>query len=141
MISFSLLQRDSRNNLVQKLSEPYRSGSFTSGPLKVLQEFIAELCTVKGSVRFERSYGCGLVSVLGRTNASSISSFYTALQNAVNTVTSNMTRRRKSTTPLNESLDHVDIDDVQQELTAIKVQLTCYTADGSDESATISFPF
>jgi len=139
--SLSLLQRGFGSDLTQSLSLPYLSGAFATGVAKLLQNVVAELLTLRGSVRFDPQYGCNLVNQIGVTNVSSLSDVNHLINVAVIDVQDNMRRRIIGDEPLDEMLDRIVVERLQQELDSVKVFLRVYSRAGESVSHHLPITF
>ena len=113
------------------LSLPFRSGAYTSGLFKTAQNFVAELLTQRGSVRFDPTYGSRLPNEMRGLNVTALSSVQTVLAGAINDVITNMRRRERPTDLADEWIAAVHIADIQQEVDRALVRLELMTEAGS----------
>ena len=101
--------------LIQSLSPPFRSGAFVTGIVKLLQNVLAELLTIRGSVRFHPTYGCDLLRHIGVANVTSLAEAGNFINLAVSDVQDNMRRRIIGDEPSNETLDRIVVESLRQE--------------------------
>jgi hypothetical protein len=131
----SLLQydpkKDPNSGLESLLSRPYCSGSYAVGVQKLSQQFMAELMTLAGSVRFDPNYGCSFINDIRSCNATALVDIRRSLTSNVNTVTANRRRRETGDEPLDELLDRVEITGLDQYLDQVIVSLRVYSEAGS----------
>ena len=139
--SLSLLQQETGNNLVQSLSHAYLSGAFAFGVAKLLQNVIAELLTRRGSVRYDRQYGCDLVGLIGTANVSSLEEVGHLIHVAVLDVKRNIQSRTVGNEPLDEILEDIEIGRLQQELDCVRLTLRVAARSGSAISYGLAIRF
>lgn len=68
----AMLQSDLTGAVVQALATPLNNGYLVSGPLKMVQRFLLELMTPKGSMTYLPNRGSSFVTSLARGAASSM---------------------------------------------------------------------
>ncbi|GHT30354.1 hypothetical protein FACS1894214_0030 [Planctomycetales bacterium] len=124
-------------SLQQVLSAPYHSGWYLQGKIKVMQEFLAELLTKRGSVRFDPEYGCELVDGIGKYNA--ITALQGFIARCVADVQEQMQYRLTGEEPPEEVLEGAEVEDVVQELDKVIAKIQIYTAAG--DAVSFQLPF
>jgi len=128
--TISLLQKDAGGILVQSLSPPFRSGTIATGGAKLLQNVIAELMTIRGSVRFHPTFGCDLLRHIGVTNITSLSEAGHLIHLAVSDVQDNIRRRVTETETPEETLDKITVEQLRQEQDRIIFTLQVHSRAG-----------
>ena len=127
------------NEAVFALSLPYQSGASTYGVKKTAQNFVAELLTQRGSVRFDLSYGSRLPNEIRGRNITAINDIQVLLTGAIHDVTSNMRLRETPDFLANELIRSVNIVRLQQDYDRVIVQLQIIT-EGPDKDNSITVP-
>lgn len=91
------------------LTEPFRSGAVISGTSKLAQNFVAELLTRVGSVKFDPGFGCSLIDELRGRNTSAIGDLQGALSRAIDIVTRNIYARQTGREARDEIFNRAEI--------------------------------
>lgn len=120
------------------LAEPYRSGTYVSGPLKAIQNFIAELFTDAGTVRFSPTFGCRFARETRGVNAVAITDIRGALARGIDQIRINQRYRQRGTAPRDEMIDRVNILGLQQLQDRVIASLSFTMESGED--TTIHLP-
>jgi hypothetical protein len=134
----SIMQYNEKDGFTARLSRPYCSGAYAVGPQKLAQNFIAELMTLSGSVRFDPGYGCPFVSEIRSRNANTINDIRSAIHSNVTQVVANMRRREIGDEPEDEMIAQVVLVNLIQELDGVTVFLRVISEAGT--SANIQLP-
>ena len=130
--SLAIIQYSEENGFEFLLSKPYRSGSYVSGLQKLAQNFLVELMTQKGSVRFEPDFGSRLPSELRGMNILSLNDLHGSLARSLNDVVMNIRSRERMTDTPDELLADVSIIDLRQMLDRVIVSLRLRSESGTD---------
>jgi hypothetical protein len=130
--SLATIQYSDEGGFEFLLSKPYRSGASVAGPQKLAQNFIAELMTQKGSVRFDPDYGCRLPNELRGYNMLSLGDLHGVLARGINDVVMNIRGRERMTDTPDEMLAEATIVDMKQRLDDVIVSLRLRTEAKSD---------
>jgi hypothetical protein len=133
----SLLQYDTESGFTMRLSRPYCSGTYSVGVQKLAQQFIAELMTLEGSVRFDPKYGCSFLNDIRSRNVSAVGDIHRALAVNIATVLANRRGRETGDEPSDELLRDVAFD-LEQRLDGVIVSLKIISEAGAD--ATVQLP-
>ena len=121
--SFALIQYDNTTGFEFLFAKPYRSGAYASGTHKLAQDFVAELLTQRGSVRFDPNYGSRFTTEFRGSNMLSINELHGMLSRGIHDVVLNMRNREKPTDDPAEMLATAVIMDLQQHLDRVIVAL------------------
>jgi hypothetical protein len=139
--TISLLQKDASGYLIQSLSPPFRSGAVATGSMKLLQNVVAELMTIRGSVRFHPTYGCDLLSQIGVTNVISLSEASNFINLAVSDVQENMLRRIVGDESLDGVLSAIVVEHLEQGQDRISFTLRVHSRAGESISHDLAIVF
>jgi hypothetical protein len=134
----SLLQYDIVTGFELRLSRDYCSGSYAAGVQKLAQQFIAELMTLAGSVRFDPNYGCSFMNDIRSRNATAIGDIQRALSMNIARVVANRRSREIGNEPQDELLRNVEIAELNQK--ADKVVASLRVRSEAGESAVVQLP-
>jgi hypothetical protein len=118
-----------QNELIPCLSLPYRSGSAVSGTSKVVQQFITEMLTVRGSVRFRPDFGCSFLTDIRGRNTSSLEDLSEAVSRALHVVVENGQRRITRELPYDEIISEARLVDLTPNLDTVLASIVVYTYD------------
>jgi hypothetical protein len=129
MKTLALFQKNGLD-VIQKLTENYKGGSFSESYANVVQAFAAELFTALGSVRFDPSFGCDISYMPGRTNIVSMDEIRSGLNSAINTVRLNMRNRLSGQEELSEIIADASLSSLEQDYDTIRCSIVIKTADG-----------
>jgi len=124
--------------VIPRLAEDYTAGKFVSGVAKVMQDFHAELMTIRGTVRFDPYYGCNLMSAIGISSLRSLQDVESLVSSAAMTIVANMRSRYSGNEPADAQIASAQLINCQQHLDAAEVQIELTTAAG--ESAILNLP-
>jgi len=131
-LSLATIQYSTENGFEFLLSRPFQSGVSVSGAQKLAQNFIAELMTQRGSVRFDPGYGSRLPNELRGYNVLSLGDLHGVLARGIDDVTTNLRARERITDTLDEMLASATIADLKQRLDCVIVSLRLRTEAGDD---------
>ena len=112
------------------LARPYRSGAKAFGIWKAAQNFIAELMTQKGSVRFDPFYGSRLPGEVRGRNVVALGDIQAVLIGAIDDVMVNIRQRIRPADDPEEIVDSVMIGDMIQDHDRVIVHLQLMTEAG-----------
>jgi len=136
--SLSLFDYTTEQGVVQTLANAYASGKYVSGKVKVMQAFLAEFLTARGSVRFDPMYGCDLVRCLGVTNLRSLQDAESLLASAAAEVVANMKSRYRGTEHGDERIVSARVSECIQHLDSVEAHILLTTASG--DTAVLKMP-
>jgi hypothetical protein len=126
----SIMQYTEKDGFTVRLSRPYCSGSYAVGSQKLVQNFIAELMTLVGSVRFNPSYGCTFIREIRSRNVNTINDIRSTIHSNISQVVSNMQRRETGELPADELIARVELVNLIQELDSVIVLLRVVSEAG-----------
>ncbi|MDR1923176.1 MAG: hypothetical protein LBQ66_02285 [Planctomycetaceae bacterium] len=126
----AIMQRNAEHSeLIASLGLPYTSGSRVSGAAKAVQQFIAELLTIRGSRRFRPDYGCNFLNDIRGRNVSTLDDLQVAVTQALSEVTENSHNRITREMPADEIISEVTVDELIPQLDSVLLSMTVHTYD------------
>jgi hypothetical protein len=134
----SLLQYSGGTDLEMRLSRPHCSGAYAVGVQKLAQQFLAELLTLAGSVRFDPNYGCSFLNDIRLRNANAIGDIQRALVTNIGRVSANMRGREIGDEPADNLLGEVQLTDSEQNMDQVVVSIRVSSEAGN--SAVVQLP-
>jgi hypothetical protein len=132
--SLATIQHTSGDGFEFLLSKPQRSGLFVKGTPKLTQEFLAELFTQRGSVRYDPSYGSSFLRDIRGGNASAIDEFRSALHRGIREVLDAMRGRLRPEDTPDEIPAEVTVTALEQQWDCVQVSLLFQSLAGSYQS-------
>lgn len=138
----AILQADSSGNVVQDMASSTNNGYKVTGRLKLLQRFMIELLTEKGSLVYLPNRGCNFVPLVRSSSTGTwdlIAAFSTALLDIIVNMSAEDTVREETDTA--EMLSSVELVSLVMGdgTMALKVKLT--SQDGMSFNAVIPLSF
>ena len=128
--SLALIQSDEKGGTIFALSHPYQSGSTVSGVRKLAQNFVAELLTRRGSVRFDPLYGSRFPGELRGYNVLSVNELHGILARGIDDVKTNLRNRERMSDTPDEWLASADIVEIEQHLDSVVIHIRLMTVAG-----------